>query len=77
MSMKITVEMDEETYAEFAKYRKDKEIYTKSAEKEINGLRARMTHLAKAVLDSANAKTQKAKKEAKEYAIEYANDWLY
>lgn len=75
-NMKITVEMTEGIFEEFLQYRKDKEIYKNTAEKEIDGLRSRMTNLAKAVLESANGKTPKAKKEAKEYALEYANDWF-
>lgn len=44
--------------------------------REIESLRRRMEILAKAVIDSVEGKTTKAKKEAKEEALELANDWF-
>jgi len=35
-----------------------------------------MNNLASAVIKSAEGKTPKEKKEAKEYALELANDWF-
>ena len=57
-------------------FRKSKDEYDNRASKEITCLRGRMTHLAQAVIESAEGKTPKAKKEAKEYALELANDWF-
>lgn len=74
--MKITVEMTEKIYEEFLQFRKDKDAYETKATREINELRGRMTALANAVIDSNNGKSTKAKKEAKEDALELANDWL-
>ena len=74
--MKITVEMSAETFEEFMQFRKSKDIYDQTARKEINGLRGRMGALEKAVLESANGKTPKARKDAKEDALELANDWF-
>lgn len=74
--MKITVEMTEGIYEEFLQFRKDKDAYETKAAREINELRGCMTALAKAVIDSNNSKSTKAKKEAKEDALELANDWF-
>lgn len=74
--MKITVEMTEGIYEEFLQFRKDKDAYETKAAREINELRGRMTALAKAVIDSNNSKSTKARKEAKEDALELANDWF-
>ncbi len=75
-NMKITVEMTEGIFEEFLQYRKDKHAYTNKAEREISHLRSRMDALARAVLESANGKTPKDKKLAKEDALELANDWF-
>lgn len=75
-NMKIAVEMTEGIFEEFLQFRRDKEIYDKVASKEISGLRGRMDALARAVLESANGKTPKARKDAKEDALELANDWF-
>ena len=48
----------------------------KNAAREIESLRRRMEFLAKAVIDSVEGKTAKSKKEAKEEALELANDWF-
>lgn len=74
--MKITVEMTEGLFEEFMQFRKSKDEYNKRAEKEIDGLRMRMENLAKAVIKSAEGKTAREKKEAKEDALELANDWF-
>lgn len=43
---------------------------------KIEGLRRRMNNLASAVIKSAEDKTPKEKKEAKEDALELANNWF-
>ncbi len=75
-NMKITVEMTEGLFEEFLQFRKSKDEYDNRAAKEIEGLRRRMEFLAKAVINSVEGKTAKAKKEAKEEALELANDWF-
>ena len=75
-NMKITVEMTEGLFEEFLQFRKSKDSYEKNAAREIESLRRRMDFLAKAVIDSVEGKTAKAKKEAKEEALELANDWF-
>lgn len=74
--MKITVEMTEGLFEEFMQFRKSKDEYDNRASREIDGLRCRMTYLASAVIKSAEGKTAKEKKEAKEEALELANDWF-
>ena len=68
--------MTEGLFEEFMQFRKSKDNYENNAAREIEGLRCRMTVLAKAVIDSVEGKTAKAKKEAKEEALELANDWF-
>ena len=75
-NMKITVEMTEVLFEEFLQIRKSKDSYENNAAREIESLRRRMGILAKAVIDSVEGKTAKAKKEAKEEALELANDWF-
>jgi hypothetical protein len=75
-NMKITVEMTEGLFEEFLQFRKSKDSYENNAAREIESLRRRMEFLAKAVIDSVEGKTAKAKKEAKEEALEIANDWF-
>lgn len=75
-NMKITVEMTEGLFEEFLQFRKSKDEYDNRASKEIEGLRRRMEFLAKAVINSVEGETAKAKKEAKEEALELANDWF-
>lgn len=75
-NMKITVEMTEGLFEEFLQFRKSKDSYENNAAREIESLRRRMEILAKAVIDSVEGKTTKAKKEAKEEALELANDWF-
>ncbi len=75
-NMKITVEMTEGIFEEFLQYRKDKDAYENKAATEIMRLRGRIDALARAVLESANGKTPKDKKLAKEDALELANDWF-
>lgn len=74
--MKITVEMTEGLFEEFLQFRKSKDEYGNRASKEIEGLRLRMNNLASAVIKSAEGATPKEKKEAKEDALELANDWF-
>jgi hypothetical protein len=74
--MKITVEMTEGLFEEFLQFRKSKDEYDNRVAKEIEGLRRRMEFLAKAVINSVEGETAKAKKEAKEEALELANDWF-
>lgn len=73
---KITVEMTEGLFEEFLQFRKSKDEYDNRASKEIEGLRRRMSNLASAVIKSAVGKTPKEKKEAKEDALELANNWF-
>lgn len=75
-NMKITVEMTEGLFEEFMQFRKSKAEYENRASKEIEGLRRRINNLAQAVIKSAEGKTPKEKKEAKEDALELANDWF-
>lgn len=75
-NMKITVEMTEGLFEEFMQFRKSKDEYDNRASKEIEGLRRRMNNLASAVIKSAEGATPKEKKEAKEDALELANDWF-
>lgn len=75
-NMKITVEMTEGLFEEFMQFRKSKDNYENNAAREIESLRRRMEILAKAVIKSVAGKTAKAKKEAKEEALELANDWF-
>ncbi len=75
-NMKITVEMTEGLFEEFLQFRKSKDEYDNRGSKEIEGLRRRMEFLAKAVINSVEGETAKAKKEAKEEALELANDWF-
>ncbi len=75
-NMKITVEMTENIFEEFLEYRKNKEYYNNKASKEIEGLKNRLTFLAKAVLVSINGETPKQRKAAKAEAVERANDWF-
>lgn len=75
-NMKITVEMTEGLFEEFMQFRKSKDEYDKRASKEIEGLRRRMNNLASAVIKSVEGATSKEKKEAKEDALELANDWF-
>lgn len=75
-NMRITVEMTEGIFEEFLQYRKDKDAYTRKAEREINALRGRMSALASAVIESSQGKTAKDKKLTKEDALELANDWF-
>jgi hypothetical protein len=75
-NMKITVEMTEGLFEEFLQFRKSKDNYENNTAREIESLRRRMEFLAKAVIDSVEGKTAKAKKEAKEEALELANDWF-
>ena len=75
-NMKITVEMTEGLFEEFLQFRKSKDEYDNRASREIDGLRCRMTHLAAAVIKSTEGKTAKEKKEAREDALELANDWF-
>ena len=58
-NMKITVEMTEGLFEEFMQFRKSKDEYDNRASKEITCLRGRMTHLAQAVIESAEGKTPK------------------
>ena len=74
--MKITVEMSAELFEEFMQFRKSKDEYDNRASREIEGLRRRMNNLASAVIKSAEGATPKEKKEAKEDALELANDWF-
>lgn len=74
--MKITVEMTEGLFEEFLQFRKSKAEYDNRAANEIDNLRCRMTYLARLVIKSAEGKTTKEKKEAKEEALELANDWF-
>lgn len=64
-NMKITVEMTEGLFEEFIQFRKSKDEYENRASKEIACLRGRITHLAQAVIESAEGKTPKAKKRLK------------
>lgn len=75
-NMKITVEMTEGLFEEFMQFRKSKDEYDNRASREIEGLRRRMNNLASAVIKSAEGATTKEKKEAKEDALELANDWF-
>ena len=75
-NMKITVEMNEGLFEEFLQFRKSKDNYENNAAREIESLRRRMEILAKAIINSVAGKTAKAKKEAKEEALELANDWF-
>ena len=75
-NMKITVEMTEGLFEEFLQFRKSKDEYDNRASREIEGLRRRMNNLASAVIESAEGATPKEKKEAKEDALELANDWF-
>ena len=75
-NMKITVEMTEGLFEEFLQFRKSKDKYDNRASREIEGLRRRMNNLASAVIKSAEGATPKEKKEAKEDALELANDWF-
>ena len=75
-NMKITVEMTEGLFEEFMQFRKNKDNYENHAAREIEGLRRRMTDLANAVINSLEGKNTKSKKEAKEEALELANDWF-
>ena len=75
-NMKITVEMTEGLFEEFMQFRKSKDEYDSRASKEIEGLRRRMNNLASAVIKSVEGATPKEKKEAKEDALELANDWF-
>lgn len=75
-NMKITVEMTEGLFEEFMQFRKSKDEYDNRASKEIEGLRRRMNNLASAVIKSVEGATSKEKKEAKEDALELANDWF-
>ncbi len=75
-NMKITVEMTEGLFEEFLQFRKSKDNYENNAAREIESLRRRMEILAKAIINSVAGKTAKAKKEAKEEALELANDWF-
>ena len=75
-NMKITVEMTEGLFEEFLQFRKSKDSYENNAAREIESLRRRMEFVAKAVTDAVEGKTAKAKKEAKEEALELANDWF-
>lgn len=75
-NMKITVEMTEGLFEEFMQFRKSKDEYDNRASREIEGLRRRMNNLASAVIKSAEGTTPKEKKEAKEEALELANDWF-
>ena len=75
-NMKITVEMTEGLFEEFLQFRKSKDEDDNRASKEIEGLRCRMNNLASAVIKSAEGATPKEKKEAKEDALELANDWF-
>lgn len=64
-NMKITVEMTEGLFEEFLQFRKSKDEYDNRASKEIEGLRRRMEFLAKAVINSVEGETAKAKKRLK------------
>jgi len=75
-NMKITVEMSAELFEEFLQFRKSKETYEQKAQRQVDGLRGRMNALARAVIESAEGKTPKDKKAAKEDALELANDWF-
>lgn len=75
-NMKITVEMSAELFEEFLQFRKSKETYEQKAQRQVDGLRGRMNALARAVIESAEGKTSKDKKAAKEDALELANDWF-
>ena len=75
-NMKITVEMTEGLFEQFMQFRKNKDEYDNRASKEIEGLRRRMNNLASAVIKSVEGATSKEKKEAKEDALELANDWF-
>ena len=76
-NMKITVEMTEGLFEEFMQFRKSKDEYDNRASREIEGLRRRMNNLASAVIKSTEGATPKEKKEAKEDALELANDWFH
>lgn len=75
-NMKITVEMTEGLFEEFMDFRKNKEKYETETKREIEAIRAQMTFLARAVLDSVNGKTAADKKAAKEEMLERANEWF-
>jgi len=75
-NMKITVEMSAELFEEFLQFRKSKETYEQKAQRQVDGLRGRMNALARAVIESAEGKTPKDKKAAKEDALELAKDWF-
>ena len=75
-NMKITVEMTEGLFEEFLQFRKIKDEYDSRTSREIECLRRRMNNLASTVIKSAEGETPKEKKEAKEDALELANDWF-
>lgn len=75
-NMKITVEMTEGIFEEFMEYRRAKVETEKRENEQLAGLRCRMNSIAEAILTYFNTKSTKERSEAKEDALELANDWF-